>query len=250
VGEIALLGPGMEASGMKVGERVLSEQIVPCNDCRYCKRGDYNMCIPHEIYGFRTVVPGAMATYMIFPKDSLTHKIPKSLDPFHAVFAEPLACAVHAVNRANVGLNDVVVVSGCGAIGIGAIATARMKNPAKIIALDLYNWKLQLGKDSGADVLLNPKQLDVVAKVKELSGGYGCDVYIEATGHPTSVVQGLAMIAKKGTFVEYSVFGEKVTCDWTTISDAKELDVKGGHLSPGTFQTAIRMLNEDCGVTE
>ena len=60
---------------------------------------------------------GAMATYMIFPKDSLTHKIPKSLDPFHAVFAEPLACAVHAVNRANVGLNDVVVVSGCGAIG-------------------------------------------------------------------------------------------------------------------------------------
>ena len=46
-----------------------------------------------------------------------------------------------------------------------------MKNPAKIIALDLYNWKLQLGKDSGADVLLNPKQLDVVAKVKELSGG-------------------------------------------------------------------------------
>mmetsp|Transcript_15766 Transcript_15766/g.25842 ORF Transcript_15766/g.25842 Transcript_15766/m.25842 type:complete len:91 (-) Transcript_15766:79-351(-) len=52
------------------------------------------------------------------------------------------------------------------------------------------------------------------------------------------------MIAKKGTFVEYSVFGEKVTCDWTTISDAKELDVKGGHLSPGTFQTAIRMLNE------
>ena len=53
--------------------------------------------------------------------------------------------------------------------------------------------------------------------------GYGCDVYIEATGHPTSVVQGLAMIAKKGTFVEYSVFGEKVTCDWTTISDAKVL---------------------------
>eukprot|EP00667_Euglena_gracilis_P014073 EG_transcript_14571 len=242
VGEIVALGPGTENKGLKVGDRVLSEQIIPCECCRYCKSGDYNLCIPHDIYGFRK--NGAMAEYMIYPKNSLTHIVPPSVPTGHAVFAEPLACALHAVNRSGMGLNDVVVVSGCGAVGCGIVAGARMRNPKCLIAIDLHDWKLQLAKESGADVLLNAKDPDLIAKVKELSGGYGCDVYIEATGHPASVVQGLEMIRSKGTFVEYSVFGEKTTCDWTIISDAKELDVKGGHLSPGTFPTALRLLAE------
>eukprot|EP00668_Euglena_longa_P011550 GGOE01013957.1.p1 GENE.GGOE01013957.1~~GGOE01013957.1.p1 ORF type:complete len:369 (-),score=98.97 GGOE01013957.1:302-1357(-) len=242
VGEIAVLGAGMEGKGLKVGDRVLSEQIIPCECCRYCKSGDYNLCIPHDIYGFRK--NGAMAEYMIFPKNSLTHVVPPSVPTSHAVFAEPLACALHAVNRSGMGLNDVVVVSGCGAVGCGIVAGARMRNPKCLIAIDLHDWKLELAKESGADVLLNAKDPDLIAKVKELSGGFGCDVYIEATGHPASVTQGLEMIRSKGTFVEYSVFGEKTTCDWTIISDAKELEVKGGHLSPGTFPTAIRLLAE------
>jgi len=240
VGEVAALGSGMEGRGLKVGDRALSEQIIPCTDCRYCRSGDYNLCIPHDIYGFRK--DGAMAEFMIYPKHSLTHKVPDSVPTAHAVFTEPLACALHAVNRGNIGLNDVVVVSGCGAVGCGAVAGARMKNPQCLIAIDIYDWKLALAKECGADVILNASDPELVSKVKALSGGYGCDVYIEATGHPSSVVQGLEMIRSKGTFVEYSVFGEKTTCDWTIISDAKELDIKGGHLSPGTFPTALRML--------
>ncbi len=77
-----------------------------------------------------------------------------------------------------------------------------------------------------------------------MTDGYGCDRYIEATGSPKSVLQGLEMIARQGVFVEYSVFGEKVEADWTVISDAKELDIRGGHLGPYTYPTAIRMIEE------
>lgn len=56
-----------------------------------------------------------------------------------------------------------------------------------------------------------------------MTGGYGCDIYIEATGHPSSVQQGLDCIRKMGRFVEFSVFGQPVTVDWSIISDEKNL---------------------------
>jgi threonine dehydrogenase-like Zn-dependent dehydrogenase len=86
--------------------------------------------------------------------------------------------------------------------------------------------------------------VDVVDEVRQLTGGYGCDVYIEATGYPQSVVQGLHMIRRLGTFVEFSVFGEPVTVDWTIIGDTKELDIHGAHLGPFCYPLAIDMLVE------
>ena len=75
-----------------------------------------------------------------------------------------------------------------------------------------------------------------------MTGGYGCDVYIEATGNPVGVSQGLGMIRKLGRFVEFSVFGKEATVDWSIIGDRKELDVRGAHLSPYTYPVAIDLL--------
>ena len=86
--------------------------------------------------------------------------------------------------------------------------------------------------------------MDAVEEVRRLTDGYGCDVYIEATGHPAAVVQGLHMIRKLGTFVEFSVMREPVTVDWTIIGDSKELNVHGAHLGPHCYPVAIRMLQE------
>jgi threonine dehydrogenase-like Zn-dependent dehydrogenase len=85
-------------------------------------------------------------------------------------------------------------------------------------------------------------QDDPVAAVKELTEGYGADVYIDGTGHPSAVGQGLNLLRKLGTYVEYSVFGSDVTVDWSIISDDKELDVRGAHLGPHCWPAAIRML--------
>jgi len=81
-----------------------------------------------------------------------------------------------------------------------------------------------------------------VAKVKELTDGYGADVYLEGTGHPSAVGQGLNLLRKLGTYVEYSVFGSDVTVDWSIISDDKELDVRGAHLGPHCWPAAIKMI--------
>jgi threonine dehydrogenase-like Zn-dependent dehydrogenase len=228
--------------GIAVGDRIVAEQIVPCWKCRYCLNGEYWMCAPHDMFGFKRRTPGGMAEYMVYNKDALVYKISSELPPAHAAFTEPLSCALHGVERGNIKFDDVVVVAGCGPIGLGMIAGSKSKNPKSVVALDMAQDKLELAKECGADVIINIGSEDVVANIKDMTGGYGADVYLEGTGHPSAVAQGLNLLRKLGTYVEYSVFGSDVSVDWSIISDDKELDVRGAHLGPGCWPAAIRML--------
>jgi threonine dehydrogenase-like Zn-dependent dehydrogenase len=149
---------------------------------------------------------------------------------------------MHAVERGGIQFDDVVVVAGAGPIGLGAIAGTRQKNPKLVVALDMSDEKLALARKAGADLVINITTEDPVAIVKELTGGYGADVYIEATGHPSAVSQGLNILRKLGTYVEYSVFGSNASVDWSIISDDKELTVLGAHLGPKCWPAAIKLL--------
>ncbi len=245
VGEVVALGDGAgEAYGLELGDHAVSEQIVPCGRCRYCRDGHYWMCLPHDIYGFRRKTFGAMAEYIRLPAGALNYKVPPEVTVEHAVFVEPLGCSIHAVERGEIRLNDVVVIAGAGPLGLGMVAAARMKNPARLMVLDLNDDRLEVAKRTGADLGVNPSKTDAVQAILDLTDGYGCDVYIEATGHPAAVEQGLRAIRKLGTFVEFSVMREPVTVDWTIIGDTKELNIHGAHLSPGAYPTALRMLAE------
>ena len=243
VGEIVELDDAAAKRwGVKKGDRVVAEQIVPCGECRYCLRGNYWMCAPHGMFGFKRATPGGMASYMVFPKEALVHKISKNVKPQHAAYAEPLSCALHAVERANIKFADVVVVAGCGPIGLGMIAGASAKFPATLIALDLDDRKLEVAKKCGATHTINIGKQDPVQIIRDMTEGYGADIYLEGTGHPAAVLQGLKLLRKLGTFVCYSVFKEDVTVDWSIISDDKELDVLGAHLGPNCWPAAIKMI--------
>jgi len=245
VGYVVALGEGAgEKYGLQVGDLAVSEQIVPCWRCRFCRRGQYWMCQQHDVYGFRQRTFGAMAEYMLWPADAINHKVPPDVPPHHAAFIEPLACAIHAVDRGEIKFEDVVVIAGAGPLGLGMVAAARMRNPRLLVVVDLEDRRLEVARRCGADLTLNPSKVDVVEEVLGLTEGYGCDVYIEATGHPAAVEQGLRMIRKLGTFVEFSVMREPVTVDWTIIGDTKELNIHGAHLGPYCYPTAIDMIRK------
>jgi threonine dehydrogenase-like Zn-dependent dehydrogenase len=229
---------------VSVGDRIACEQIVPCWECKYCLEGAYWMCNVHDMFGFKGY-DGAMAEYVLVPAKALTHPVSSALPGQVAAFAEPLSCAFHAVERGDIKFGDTVVIAGAGPIGLSAIAGARQKNPLRIIALDVVEAKLELARKVGADITINIAEDDAVARVKELTDGYGADVYIEATGHPSAVPQGLNLLRKLGTFVEYSVFKDNVSVDWSIISDDKELDIRGAHLGPHTWPAAIKLLETE-----
>jgi len=121
------------------------------------------------------------------------------------------------------------------------IAGAAAKSPAAVVALGMAPSKLALAMKCGATHTVNIAEQDPAALVKDLTDGYGADVYLEATGHPSAVGQGINLLRNLGTYVEYSVFGSAVTVDWSIISDDKELDVLGAHLGPHCWP-AIRMI--------
>ncbi len=248
LGHVAEMGEGVK--DFKIGDRVISEQIVPCWECRFCKRGQHWMCEVHDVYGFKKHVNGGMAEYTRFPKGALVYKVPDELPTKSAVLIEPFSCSKHAVDRANIKNEDFVVLSGAGTLGLGMVTYLRMKNPQTIIVLDMQDDRLALAKEYGADIVMNPGKEDVVKRIKEMTEGYGCDVYIEATGHISSVQQGLDAIRRLGTFVEFSVFGGPCSVDWSIISDEKELDLLGAHLSPHCYEPVIRWMNEDKIMTD
>ncbi|MCP4642014.1 MAG: alcohol dehydrogenase catalytic domain-containing protein [bacterium] len=242
-GEVVALGPGAgDKHGVVIGDRVVAEQIVPCEECRYCRRGLYWLCTEAWIFGFKKRVHGGMAEYMKFPAKSRVYKVPEHISARHAALIEPLACAIHAVERGTIQLGDVVVQVGCGTLGLCMVAAARLKNPGLLIALDLIDSRLALAEEFGADMTFNPNNEDVVKRILDLTEGYGCDVLIEATGNHEAITPSLHMIRKAGTFVEFSVMRESSAVDWTIIGDGKELNIHGAHLGPYAFPTAVDYL--------
>jgi len=234
LGFVAALGDNVE--GYEIGERITCDQIAPCGECRFCKSGKYWMCQPHRMYGYFKEYCGGMAEYVrIQTKHAMISKVPKELPLESAVLIEPFGCAKHAVDRASITEEDIVVIAGAGTLGLGMITYARTLNPKLLISMDMVDSRLEKAKEFGADMVINPGKTNAIQQIMDLTEGYGCDIYIEATGHPSAVVQGMQMIRKLGTFVEFSVFAEPTTLDWSIIGDKKELNVLGSHISPYTY---------------
>jgi len=249
LGEIVAMGEGV-SDEFKIGDRVISEQVVPCGKCRYCKQGKYWLCEPHNVYGFKYYLNGGMAEYALLPKGSLNFHVPKELTLEQAALIEPYACALHGVRQADPKVDDVVVLAGAGTLGLGMVGALRLRNPKLLIVLDMEDSRLELAKKFGADIVINPGKEDAVKKVMELTDGYGCDVYLEVTGHPSAVQQGLDMICKGGTFLEFSVMSGTSTIDWSIIGDAKEITIKGSSLSGHCFDTTIENILNGKAPTE
>ena len=106
-GYVDELGEGAaERFGVKPGEAVIAEQIVPCDRCRYCRSGAYWMCEVHNIFGFqRQVADGGMAEYMLLPRTARVHVIPPEIAFEDAAIIEPLSCAIHTVQRGDIQLH-------------------------------------------------------------------------------------------------------------------------------------------------
>lgn len=247
IGTVAAIGENAKKKhGLKLGDRAIAEQIVPCGECRFCKNGEWWMCQKQNIHGHQKIVAdGGMAEYMKYGKRDIVHKVSKDIPPEQAAMIEPLSCSVNTVERAKIKFNDVVVVAGMGPIGLCKLQLAKLKNPKLLIAVDMKDNRLELAKELGADITLNPGKCDAVEEVLKLTEGYGCDVYIHNSGHPSGVIQGLKMIRKHGTFVEFSVFGAETSVDWSIIGDRKELTIYGAHISgQDGYPVAISMLEK------
>ncbi len=238
VGTVAELGQGV--TGLAVGDLVVSEQIVPCDECAFCACGMRWLCTRSAVYGFKHVCEGGFAEYVLLPSTAVNHVLPPDFTVEQGALVEPIACGMHAIEQAQIGHDDVVVIAGLGGIGLAMLTIAAAHMPRVLIGLDVREDRLALGPDFGADHVFNPLTCDLAAEIRALSDGLGCDVYVEASGSQASVTQGLDCLRQRGRYVQMGVFADTVTADWNVIGDGKELTIVGSHLSGLTYPAVIK----------
>lgn len=239
VGIVTELGEGTaEKYGLAVGDRCTAEVQIPCGECASCKRGYFNLC--EDVSGF---LGGGWAEYMLLRRGAVIHKVPKSIDKLEAAMIEPLSCGAYAVERAGVRMKDMVVVAGMGAIGLAALQFARLRNPYRLIALGTTPENLALAQRLGADAAVNVRTENAVERVRELTDGLGCDVFIECSGAAASAATGIQALRRRGRMMVYGVYTQQGALDLNEIGQNKELTITGGHLSPGMMPYVIQCLD-------
>lgn len=137
-----------------------------------------------------------------------------------------------------------VVIAGLGAIGTSMCNIANLKMPKLVIGLEVREERARRAREYGADIVLNPVECNVVEEIMKLTGGLGCDVYVEASGSPKSAAQGLNCLCNHGRYVQMGVLSDLVTADWNTIGDGKELTIIGSHLSAKVYPAVIRGIEK------
>jgi 2-desacetyl-2-hydroxyethyl bacteriochlorophyllide A dehydrogenase len=212
VGVIHEIGPGV--TGYKVGERVLVGAITPCGQCNACLGGDWSQCGgPIGGWKFGNTINGAQAEFLLIPNAQANlAKIPDELtDEQVVLLADIASTGFSASESANVQLGDAVAVFAQGPIGLCATAGARLKGAALVVGVESDPVRMAVAKRMGADVVLSPKEGDVTAAIKKLTGGRGVDVAIEALGTQETFESALKALRSGGTLSSLGVYSGKLS---------------------------------------
>ena len=236
LGHIAAMGENVK--GFSLGERITADQIVPCGECRFCKTGRYWMCQPHAIFGFQKGNNGGMAEYVRYPKTAVISRVPEEMPLEQALLIEPYGCSKHAVDRAQIGSEDVVVISGAGTLGLGMTTYARMRNPSLLIALDLADNRLEKAKELGASRVINAAETDTIEEIGRLTGGEGVELVFETAGSSATAKQIPYLVQAGGKAVMVGNVHGSTPMDLFEMNN-KEADILSVFRYHHTFPAAV-----------
>jgi threonine 3-dehydrogenase len=188
-GEIAALGEDAEREALlKVGDLVTAEGHLICGHCLQCRTGHGHLCVRTRIIGVDR--DGAFADFIVMPASNVMKLdgIPVEI----GAIMDPVGNAVHTVLEGGAVSGMTVFVLGAGPIGCFACGVARAAGASLVVASDYNDMRLELARGMGAQVTLNPGRDDVLARVRELTGGDGVDLVCEMSGHPDGHAQAFA----------------------------------------------------------
>ncbi len=225
-------------STIAAGTRVTVSPYTSCGRCPSCLRGRENACQYNQTFGVQR--DGAITELLSVPAAKV---YPSATLPLkHLCLVEPLTVGFHAVARGRVTSTDVVAIFGCGGIGLGAIAGAAFRG-ARTIAIDLDDAKLETARLAGATDLIHSSREDVRERLREITGGNGPDVMIEAIGLPETFRLAVEEVAFTGRVVYIGYAKEPVAYE-TRLFVQKELDIMGSRNAlPVDFLEVMAMLD-------
>ncbi len=228
---------GVPAS-FAAGQAVTVMPYTTCGTCSSCRQKRFNACRHNQTLGVQQ--DGAFTDYIVAPWQKLVPAA--SLGLRELALVEPLAVGFHAVSRGRVAATDIVLVFGCGMIGLGAIAAAGLHRGATVIAVDIEDTKLAIAKKAGATHVINSRTENLHERLQALTDGHGPDVAIEAVGNPATFVAAVDEVCFAGRVV-YIGYAKAPVSYETKYFVMKELDILGSRNStPEDFRDVVTML--------
>jgi len=234
-GEVTAVGS--KVTNVRAGDRVTVDPNIVDHTCFFCRRGEHHLCENLTAVGVN--FDGGFAEFCRMPAVQ-AYKVPDGLSLDEAAMAEPLACCIHGIDRANIVPGSNVVVLGAGSIGLLLIQLAKIAGARRILVSEPHDRKRRLAAQFGADVPVPPQ--DIAREVQELTG-VGADVVIESAGRLETAELAVKLARRGGTVLQFGVTTPDASAQISPYDIYyKELTVRGSFVNPVTHSRAIELL--------
>ncbi|MFD4819892.1 zinc-dependent alcohol dehydrogenase [Peribacillus butanolivorans] len=237
IGEVVEVGN--KVSNAKIGDRIVAQPTyISCEQCKYCKQGEFNLCKSRKRIGFDC--DGVFAEFVRLNENQIYH-VPDTISDDAGALIEPLTVAVRGVYRANVKPSDTVLISGPGAIGLLTALVAKQFGARVIVSGTPADVKrLEIASQLGVDMVVMTDELPKKLKHKEIE----VDIVFECSGNEHAVNLGLNILRPKGQFVQIGTSSKMVNVSFMDIA-YKELIVTGSIAAiSNDWHTAINLMEK------
>ena len=237
-GTVAELGEGV--SGVSVGDRVAVEPYYVCGTCSACRAGRYNICRSLGFVGLAGSQGGFSERCVVDQR--WIHPLGELSTDLGAL-VEPLAVGYHAVRLSALPKGGTAVVFGAGPIGLVTIASLKATGAGQIISVEPAAARKGKAPGAGADVVLDPTEVDVPTAVRDLTEGAGADVAFECAGIDAVLASAIGSVRPGGTVVNVAIWGHAATVDMNSLV-ISEVAVLGSLAYCGDHPDTIRLLTD------
>jgi threonine dehydrogenase-like Zn-dependent dehydrogenase len=234
--EVAGVGAGV--TDFRIGDRIVMEPCIVCNECRFCRGGRPNLCPTVSHLGLHC--DGAFAEYVVAPARN-AHHIPDNVSSTAGAQVEPYACALHGLGRARLQPKEDVLIIGDGYFGMVFTQLARALGAGRIVILGHHASRLSRAREEGADVALDERSPEVAELVSSMTTGFGPAVVVDTVGGNTSLARAVALAGRGGRIALFGAASDTATIESVEII-LKELDVLGVPSSNVAWAETIALL--------
>jgi len=235
---------GAAVRNVAAGDRVLVSCISACGGCRFCRERRYGQCTGGGGWILGNQIDGTQAEYVRVPfADTSTHRVPEGVSDEEMLMLADILPTGYEVGVLNGGVQpgDVVAVVGAGPVGLSAMSGARLFSPSLVVAIDMAPARLDAAKQFGADVVVNNAEQDPIEAIRELTGGLGADVAIEAVGVPATFELAADLVRPGGRVANIGVHGTPVTLHLERLW-ARNVTITTGLVDTYSTPTLLRLL--------
>jgi len=230
---------GTEADRSLIGKRVAVEPSIPCFECEWCRRGDYNVCRnlffpggpPHD---------GVLCEYVAI-HSAFCFPVPEGMSATIAAVVEPLAVAVHTVELAQLEPGETVAVLGLGSIGLLTAQVAKLSGARTIYGTDLFDYRLDAGRRYGVDAVFNAGREDTVTAIMDATGGRGVDVAFDTARSSATPAIACRVARPGGRCVLTGISGEEEDPFPVGVCRRKELKMQWCRRFKNNFPRALEL---------